>query len=74
MAYSKPILFKIGHMSEKKTTTEEDLFKNYVPEVVEYDPEIDGVMRDEILSEKEKLRESITRRKEQNRGDRKVRR
>ncbi len=61
-------------MSEKKTTTEEDLFKNYVPEVVEYDPEIDGVMRDEILSEKEKLRESITRRKEQNRGDRKVRR
>ncbi len=59
---------------DKKKPTETDPFKDYVPEVVEYDPEVDGVMRDEILSEKEQLRETITKLKEKNRGSRKVRR
>ena len=60
---------------DKTTQTEkDDPFKDYVPEVVEYDPEVDGVMREEILSEKEKLKETITRLKEKNRGSRKVRR
>ncbi len=59
-----------------KTTTrkKDDPFKEYVPEVIEYDPEVDGEMREEILSEKEKLKDTITRLKEKNRGERKVRR
>ncbi len=59
---------------DTKKPTKTDPFKDYVPEVVEYDPEVDGVMRDEILSEKEQLRETITKLKEKNRGSRKVRR
>jgi hypothetical protein len=61
-------------MSNDKPKPETDPFKDYVPETVEYDPEVDGVMRDEILSEKERLKETITRLKEKNRGNRKVRR
>jgi len=41
------------------TTEKDDPFKDYVPEVIEYDPEVDGSdehkIRDEHLSEKEKL-------------------
>ncbi len=55
-----------------------DLFKDWEPEVVEYDPEIDGSdehkIRDEMLEEKEHLKDAITKLKEKNRGDRKIRR
>ena len=61
-------------MKKENEIPEDDPFRDYVPEVIEYDPEVDGVMREEILSEKEKLRERITKRKERNRGERKVRR
>jgi len=63
-------------MADKKSAQE--LFKEYVPEVMYYDPEVDGgsehLIREELLSEKERLRELITKRKEANRGERKVRR
>ena len=55
-----------------------DMFKDYVPEVMHYDPEVDGgsehLIREDMLSEKERLKALITKRKEANRGDRKVRR
>lgn len=55
-----------------------DLFKDYVPEIMYYDPEVDGgsdhLIREDHLDEKERLKKAITKRKEQNRGDRKVRR
>ena len=54
------------------------LYKDYVPEVMHYDPEVDGgsehLIREDMLSEKERLKALITKRKEANRGDRKVRR
>jgi len=54
------------------------MFKDYVPEVMHYDPEVDGgsehLIREDMLSEKERLKALITKRKEANRGDRKVRR
>ncbi len=56
----------------------EELLKNYVPETMYYDPKVDGgdehLIRDELLSEKERLKDVITRLKQKNRGDRKVRR
>jgi len=65
-------------MDKKKKTPKDDPFKDYVPEVVEYDPEIDGgedhLIREDLLAEKERLKDAITRLKEKNRGDRKVRR
>jgi len=55
-----------------------ELFKDYIPEVMHYDPEVDGgsehLIREDMLSEKERLKALITKRKEANRGDRKVRR
>ena len=65
-------------MSIENKTPEDDPFKDYVPEVVEYDPETDGgdehLIRDEHLAEKERLKEVITKLKQKNRGERKVRR
>ncbi len=62
---------------EKKQSAQE-LFKEYVPEVMYYDPDVDGgsdhLIREDLLSEKERLKALITKRKEDNRGDRKVRR
>lgn len=56
----------------------DDPFKDYVPIVVEYDEAVDGseehLVRDKLLDEKERIKELITKRKEANRGDRKVRR
>ena len=56
----------------------EKMLKNYQPETVEYDPDIDGSdehkIRDDMLEEKEQLKDVITRLKQKNRGDRKVRR
>jgi hypothetical protein len=68
-------------MSDTNSTTEknsEDLFKDYVPETMEYDPEVDGdeehMIRDDMLEEKERIKDVITKLKEKNRGDRRVRR
>ena len=62
---------------EKKQSAQE-LFKDYVPEVMYYNPDIDGgsdhLIREDLLSEKERMKALITKRKEANRGDRKVRR
>ena len=45
----------------------DDLFKDYVPEILEYDPEVDGSdehkIRDEHLSTKESLLEQIRKKK-----------
>ncbi len=47
--------------SDKKSS--EDLFKDYVPETLEYDPDVDGSdeykIRDKHLSDKEKLLEKF---------------
>lgn len=63
-------------MIDKKERQE--LFKDYIPEVMYYDPKVDGgsdhLIREDHLSEKERLKEIITKRKAANRGDRKVRR
>ena len=63
-------------MADKKTDTK--LFKDYVPEIMHYDPEVDGgsdhLIREDLLSEKERLKKLITKRKTDNRGDRRVRR
>ncbi len=63
-------------MADKKTAQE--LFKDYVPEIMHYDPEVDGgsehLIREDHLHEKERLKKLITKRKTDNRGDRKVRR
>ena len=63
-------------MAQKKNT--EELFKDYVPEIMHYDPEVDGgsehLIREDLLSEKERLKKMITKRKTDNRGDRRVRR
>ena len=56
----------------------EEKYANYVPEIMKYDPKVDGDatynIRDEMLSEKERLKDVITKLKEKNRGDRKIRR
>ncbi len=53
-------------MSNEKQNVE-DLFKDYTPEVIEYDPTVDGdeehKIRDEHLSEKEKLLEQFKNKK-----------
>ncbi len=63
-------------MADKKETKE--LFKDYVPEIMHYDPEVDGgsdhLIREDLMSEKERLKSLITKRKAANRGDRRVRR
>lgn len=65
-------------MSNEKKIPAEELFKDYKPVVVEYDPEVDGddehLLRDDLLSEKERLHELINARKQANRGERRVRR
>ena len=54
------------------------MLKNYSPEPLEYDPEIDGgdeyLIRDELLKKKEELKDVITKLKEKQREDKKVRR
>lgn len=64
-------------MSEEKKQTAKELFKDWVPEVVEYDDNVDGgqehLEREELLAEKEKLRDEILKLKEKRRTN-KVRR
>ena len=56
----------------------EKKYENYTPEIMKYDPKVDGDetynIRDEMLSEKDRLKDVITKLKEKNRGDRKIRR
>ena len=63
-------------MADKKTSKE--LFKDYVPEIMYYDAKVDGgsdhLIREELLSEKERMKDVINRLKQKERGDRKVRR
>lgn len=53
-------------------------YKDYVPEIMEYDPKIDGgdehMVRDAHLAEKERLHDAITKIKDKQRGSNKVRR
>lgn len=60
----------------KKTL--EELLKDYDPNPVEYDPEVDGgdehLVRDEHLAEKERLKDVVSKLKEKQRDSRKVRR
>jgi len=65
-------------MDAANAKTLEELLKNYNPEPLEYDPEIDGgdefLIRDELLEEKERLKDVVTKLKEKQRETRKVRR
>jgi hypothetical protein len=65
-------------MDAANTKTLEELLKNYTPEPLEYDPEIDGgdefLIRDQLLEEKERLKDVVTKLKEKQRDTRKVRR
>jgi len=51
----------------------DDLFKDYVPEVIEYDPQVDGSdehkIRDEHLNTKENLLEKIRKAKAAAKGN-----
>ena len=63
-------------MSEKKSAQE--LYNDYVPEVMYYDPEVDGgsdhMIREDLLSEKDRLKKLIMKRKMDIKGDNRVRR
>jgi hypothetical protein len=65
-------------MNDEKPKTLEELLKNYDPSPMEYDPNIDGdeehLIRDQLLEQKEQLKDVITKLKEKQRLDRKVRR
>ena len=73
-------IVEINHLEPlvKKKQPAQEYFKDYVPEVMYYDPDVDGgsdhLIREDLLSEKERMKALITKRKEANRGDRKVRR
>lgn len=63
-------------MADKKKSKK--LYKDYVPEIMYYDPAVDGgsdhLIREDHLDEKERMKKMITKLKTENRGDRKVRR
>ncbi len=65
-------------MDAASTKKLEELLKNYNPVPLEYDPQIDGgdefLIRDELLEEKERLKDVVTKLKEKQREARKVRR
>lgn len=65
-------------MNDEKPKTLEELLKNYDPSPIEYDPNVDGdeehLIRDQLLEQKEQLKDVITKLKEKQRLDRKVRR
>jgi hypothetical protein len=65
-------------MKNDKPLTLEEMLKNYTPEPLEYDPEVDGgdefLIRDQLLEEKERLKDVVTKLKEKQREARKVRR
>ncbi len=61
-----------------KPKTLEELLKDYDATPIQFDPAVDGdeehLIRDDLLKEKERIKDVITKLKEKNRGDRKVRR
>ncbi len=63
-------------MPDRKSAQE--MFKDYTPEVMYYDPEVDGgsdhLIREDLLSEKERLKKLIMKRKMDIKGDNRVRR
>lgn len=65
-------------MNNDKALTLEEMLKNYSPEPLEYDPEIDGgdefLVREQLLKKKEELKDVVTKLKEKQREMRKVRR
>ena len=65
-------------MNNDKALTLEEMLKNYSPEPLEYDPEIDGgdefLIREQLLKKKEELKDVVTKLKEKQREMRKVRR
>ncbi|MCI4406989.1 MAG: hypothetical protein JHC35_06870 [Sulfuricurvum sp.] len=65
-------------MNNDKALTLEEMLKNYSPEPLEYDPEIDGgdefLVREQLLKKKEELKDVVTKLKEKQREARKVRR
>lgn len=65
-------------MNNDKTQTLEEMLKNYSPEPLEYDPEVDGgdeyLIREELLKKKEELKDVVSKLKEKQRESRKVRR
>ena len=65
-------------MNTENTKTLEELLKNYDPTPLEYDPNVDGdeehLIRDQLLEQKEQLKDVITKLKEKQRLNRKVRR
>lgn len=60
-------------MSNDTKLSAKELFKDYVPEVMEYDPEVDGSelhqMRNDYLAAKEELVEKIKAAKAARKGD-----
>ena len=58
-------------MSTKQEENKKDLFKDWVPEVIEYDEESDGggehLIRDELMAQKEELIDTIMKMKNKRR-------
>ena len=65
-------------MSTEQTKTLEELLLEYDSSPINYDPSVDGdeehLIRDDLLKEKERMKDVVTKLKEKNRGERKVRR
>ena len=65
-------------MNNDKALTLEEMLKNYSPEPLKYDPEVDGgdeyLIREELLKKKEELKDVVSKLKEKQRESRKVRR
>jgi len=65
-------------MNAANTKTLEELLKDYNPEPLEYDPDVDGgdefLVREQLLKKKEELKDVVTKLKEKQRESRKVRR
>lgn len=65
-------------MNTEQTKTLKERLKEYDSSPITYDPLIDGdeehLIRDDLLKEKERRKDVITKLKEKNRGERKVRR
>jgi len=61
-----------------KKPSAQEMFKDYTPEVMYYDPEVDGgsdhLIREDLLSEKDRLKKLIMKRKMDIKGDNRVRR
>jgi hypothetical protein len=65
-------------MNNDTALTLEEMLKNYNPQPLEYDPEVDGddehLIREDLLKKKEELNEVVSKLKEKQRESRKVRR